>query len=917
MSTSFRADASVINATAGTSVTVTKPAGTTTDDLLIAVIAAASQTTITPPAGWELIDSEDAGANLRSWIYWRAAGGSEGANYTWTIGASARNYGWIGCYDGFDATTPIFDFAPAAYTSGTAFAYADVDLAPEGHIVSAAVALRTASGSATTWSAAGGTERDDSSTNAGAGLDISGAVWDDDVTDINTYTASQSQTQVVVWSIALHPYWEPYDGGHVPRLARMAFGADPDGDPAGWSWTDVSNDVYEDPGITITAGRRTAHGQADPARVSLVLANPNGDYTPFLATGANYPHIRRGVPLQILIDDIGVNPPYEIVTVFVDSWTPAWDASGNVAVVEVEAVGRLSRISQQASRVASPVRFATEALSPVGYWPLEDASGATQLAEVIAGTPGTLAGVTPAGDSTLPGADSLLVLSASSTPGTIEGRVPTYATTTEWAWTWMLRIPQAVLSTTTLLEWTCGGSAIRWRLTLGVGSPDVLTLEAYNAAGTQLLTSNTLLFDEAEYGSWLQWTVTAKQNGADVDWSYDWSDGGSGSGKFGTVTSQTISNLTTWKVPPSSNLLDAGMGHLAAFNDADVNEGSIGIMMDGQVGESAPDRFGRLLTEAGIQFEYELIDDPDALVWQTMGAQSRSTLHELLREVNDVEQGLMHDAGSNGAVKLHLRETRHNAAVAMALDCLADEVSPGFGPVYDAQQMANDVTAARTGGSSYRARDTDHIAVEGLYDESVTVNVESDVQLPHQAGWRVHLGTVAEMRVPRLVVNFRSAPHLTEAWIRGGLNTRTTVDNLPAQFPQQFADLFIEGFTMRLSTVDWLLEADCSPASPYTVGVLDSDSLGKLDTAGSELASSATSSATSLSVATTSGPLWTTDAGEVPFDIRCGGERMTVTAISGGASPQTFTVTRSVNGVVKAHDAGTALSLWTPLVLAL
>lgn len=63
-------------------------------------------------------------------------------------------------------------------------------------------------------------------------------------------------------------------------------------------------------------------------------------------------------------------------------------------------------------------------------------------------------------------------------------------------------------------------------------------------------------------------------------------------------------------------------------------------------------------------------------------------------------------------------------------------------------------------------------------------------------------------------------------------------------------------------------------------------------------------SETSFTVTTASGYLWTTAAAQFPFNIMVGGERMTVTAISGASNPQTFTVTRSVNGVVKSHAAG-------------
>ncbi|MEU6279511.1 hypothetical protein [Streptomyces sp. NPDC047028] len=94
----------------------------------------------------------------------------------------------------------------------------------------------------------------------------------------------------------------------------------------------------------------------------------------------------------------------------------------------------------------------------------------------------------------------------------------------------------------------------------------------------------------------------------------------------------------------------------------------------------------------------------------------------------------------------------------------------------------------------------------------------------------------------------------------------------------------------------------------------------RADTDGSELAADATATATSLSVATTAGPVWvdsTTYPAEFPFDITVGGERMRVTGISGTTTPQTFTVVRSLNGVVKAQTDGTDVRLTDPAIAAL
>ena len=51
--------------------------------------------------------------------------------------------------------------------------------------------------------------------------------------------------------------------------------------------------------------------------------------------------------------------------------------------------------------------------------------------------------------------------------------------------------------------------------------------------------------------------------------------------------------------------------------------------------------------------------------------------------------------------------------------------------------------------------------------------------------------------------------------------------------------------------------------------------------------------------------------------IVVGGEEMAISSISGASSPQTFTVVRSANGVVKAHSAGADVRLARPTYFGL
>lgn len=95
--------------------------------------------------------------------------------------------------------------------------------------------------------------------------------------------------------------------------------------------------------------------------------------------------------------------------------------------------------------------------------------------------------------------------------------------------------------------------------------------------------------------------------------------------------------------------------------------------------------------------------------------------------------------------------------------------------------------------------------------------------------------------------------------------------------------------------------------------------VARADTAGSSLAADFDAGTdTSMSVNVDVGPLWTTEAAELPLVIEAGGVRLEVTAIAGASSPQTFTITQApVNGVIKTIPEGTPIQLAVPAVVGL
>jgi hypothetical protein len=249
-----------------------------------------------------------------------------------------------------------------------------------------------------------------------------------------------------------------------------------------------------------------------------------------------------------------------------------------------------------------------------------------------------------------------------------------------------------------------------------------------------------------------------------------------------------------------------------------------------------------------------------------------------------------------------------------------------FEPTDDDQGKANLVTVTRAGGSSATVEDTTSTmstapppAGIGIYDTTVTLSLASDASTKHQAGWRVHLGTVDEARWPVIGAKlehpvFLADPALTEQLLDLDLGDRLDVEDLPAWLPPFPARAIVQGYQETILPFSHEIQWNASPASPFDVAYYGEARYG---TEFSSLASGVNSTATSWSVATSTGPLWTTTAGDFPLDVLVEGELVTVTNITGGSSPQTFTVTRSVNGVVKAHGAAAPVELADPAYLGL
>lgn len=106
----FRTAASAGAGSGVLTLTINKPAGTVSGDVMIAGIAVRPETaTITPPSGWTLVrrvDNANPNANSLA-IYRKVAGGSEPSSYGWTFSTSTGSAGGILTFSGVDASSPV------------------------------------------------------------------------------------------------------------------------------------------------------------------------------------------------------------------------------------------------------------------------------------------------------------------------------------------------------------------------------------------------------------------------------------------------------------------------------------------------------------------------------------------------------------------------------------------------------------------------------------------------------------------------------------------------------------------------------------------------------------------------------------------------------------------------------------------
>jgi hypothetical protein len=595
-------------------------------------------------------------------------------------------------------------------------------------------------------------------------------------------------------------------------------------------------------------------------------------------------------------------------------WPTRWDKSGNNAWAPIQAAGQLRRLRQGQGKLESPLRRQLSSYEPFGFWPLEDDTGSTQFESAVANRqPGIGDRVTPGGDTTLPGAFRAVTMNAADSSISFRTARTGAPGSIGFAVMFLFKLSSLPGGTTRLCRIYPTGTMARWEFTV---SDTALGIQGFLPGDSVVNQSATIsmaaIINPTE---WVAVQLETALGGGLVSWDFIAHQVGNE-----TYYGDSGSYATTSTAPPvvtqatlGGTLLNGAAFSMLYIGDETLPfvDSTFSLVSAGYEGELAADRMRRIATETGLPIDVESGDS------EPMGAQREGTALEVLRSCESADYGILYEA-RDGRLGYRPRAARYNPASLLTLSMVAGHINEAPDPIYDDQRLRNVWTISRVGGSSATVANDASVALDGEIAGSDSINVEQDAALTQHAAWRTYLGTQEDLRWPNIVINFGRTPALIPYWLSRTYGFRFGVSTGLVQVAGSEGNLIAEGYQAEIWPDGWKVTLNCTGASPWDIAVLESATAPvRADTEGCVLTEDIDATETAWDVTTTSGPIWN-PATTFPILMQCEGEIISVSAIVTGVSPaQTLTVTRSVNGVIKTHPTGAAVSLAYPSRVAL
>lgn len=606
------------------------------------------------------------------------------------------------------------------------------------------------------------------------------------------------------------------------------------------------------------------------------------------------------------------------------------DRSGNNVTINALASGVLRRLSQGAKPLASPMYRNFKRTSPYLWCPLEDGSTATMVANIgdaslATLSAGTFVNATLGGDGP-PGAASALAFTASTSRLTCRSTLTSLTAPAVYNVVFYVNLTALPASSKAFVNIDMFGQVARAEIGL---SATAWELAIYDITGVTLATSSTSITSINPTSGWVGYNLRLADSGSNFTYSQRWDTIGVFGGGTGptTVTGYNVAPPHTVRFTAENDTVyqDLNISHVYVSNvDLDLSDETFRDASAGYAGETAAGRLIRLAAEENVAMEVTGVYANT----EAMGPQTSKTLPDLFAECWDADGGIGGD--SRDSLALHYRtrvdmERRQDIELSWTAD---RHFSRELEAADDDLGFANDVTVTRSSsGSSANFVITDgNTSISdppdgvGRYEVGYSLNAYTDERLQSIAGWIALAASWDQDRYPALGIAMHRSVVLAdndlfERLMALNLGDTATVIDFPDWMPPDDVPEIVQGYTETLSKFLWEIECAATPGGAYqAVPLLGSDAFPvRLDATTHSTGASLTTTATSVSLVTPSGSaVWVDSAtypSEFPISLVIDGEVVSLTAVTGTTSPQTGTITRSVNGVVKSHSPGALVRL--------
>lgn len=363
---------------------------------------------------------------------------------------------------------------------------------------------------------------------------------------------------------------------------------------------------------------------------------------------------------------------------------------------------------------------------------------------------------------------------------------------------------------------------------------------------------------------------------------------------------------------------DQGVGFATFWRDS-ADAPAIGDLYDainGYPGETSSERIIRLANESG----YVASSSGDPADESTLSEQEFEKLLQLMQDASDANLGYLLERRDALEIYHRGQSTLWNQSPSLVLDFADGVIGSPFKPVDDDKLTENDVTVSRKrNGTPIRyVLEEGELSVQdfpdgvGRYDNDYEFVVDNDEDVEGIAAMKLHLGTYNGVRYTRITLNLanKRVYAMLHKILRADVGDKIRLLNIPLDHGPGPVDLIIQGYSEVIGEGEWSITFNCTPGNPWSAGQAftdgDTSSQVWMDTSGCVSGGTADTTQNQIDLFTTAIWHWTSDLEDSPYDIRVGGEDMTVL---GPAGPVNNNVLFDTN--ISSWGTQNGSSIWT------